>query len=121
MANTDNKAYCEQIVRERHPDTFLAALFIPASHRHLFMAVYALDAELDKVRDSVSEELLAHIRFAWWDESLQALFDGKPPGGHPVLEAIAPVIHSGVLPQMALEPLTESYRTHYPDAPPERA
>jgi phytoene/squalene synthetase len=82
-------SYLLQMVRNHRRDRFLRSLFLPHDLREKVLAIYALDAELAHVRAHVSEEMLGHIRYAWWEESLVAINEGKKPREHPVLIAIA--------------------------------
>lgn len=70
--------------------------------------LFALNCELIHVHHSVSEEMLGHIRYAWWAETVAA-FDKK----HPVIEALAA---SGI-PQDKLLALVNTYREAYPEMP----
>jgi 15-cis-phytoene synthase len=106
--------YLLQMVRNHNRDRFLQSLFVPEPARDAVLAVYSLDAELAHVRAHVSEEMLAHIRYAWWEESLADIAAGKKPREHPVLLAIA----ENNLGAAGLA-LAQKYRAAYPDAPME--
>lgn len=107
------KSYCAQLVHDNGSSQFLAALFLPPEKREELFAVYALDIELAQVHQLVSEETLGHIRYAWWEESVQAIASGHKPREHPVLQALTPEL------AIACLPLVESYRAHFPHFPPE--
>ena len=98
-------------------DLFLRAMFVSPEHREALLTFYALIVELDKIPAGVSEEMIGHIKYAWWDEAIQGLYTGKPTQGHPVLEGLTPLTSSGVLPQSALTPIIVQYRTHFPQSP----
>lgn len=82
---------------------YLQAAFAPELY-----PLFALNCELMHVHHSVSEEMLGHIRYAWWEESIAA-FDKK----HPVIEALA----ASNLPQDKLLILVNCYREAYPEMP----
>jgi len=106
-----NMPYLLQMVRNYDCDRFLQSLFVPEPVRGALLAVLALDAELAHVRAHVREEMLAHIRYAWWEESLAMIADGKKPRKHPVLLAIAEYkLDVGVL-----TPLVQKHRAAYPE------
>jgi len=111
-------SYCGQEVHTHDYDRFLLSLFISASKRELFLSIYALNIELARIRGMVSEEMIGHIRHAWWQEAVDGLYAGTPPRGQPVLEALAPRITAGDIPKELLMPVLESYRDHFPGAPP---
>src|SRR5262249_49725822 len=103
----------------RDRDRFYTALFVPHPAREGLLAVYALNAELAHVHRMVSEEMIGHIRLAWWQETLDALYAGNVRQGQPMIEALAPVIEAGHMPQEDLTLLVKEYRSHYPKLPPD--
>ena len=84
----EDDAYCADSVRRHDADRWLAALFVPEARRRHVMALYALDAELARARDSVSEALLDEMRFSWWGESIASAM-AQAPLAHPVARALA--------------------------------
>jgi phytoene/squalene synthetase len=110
-----NLSYCGDIVRNQAPDLFLLALFVPEAARESLLAVYALDAELAHVHHIVHEEMIGHIRYAWWQEALEAIAQGEKPREHPVLVALP----SSITPECLK--LVEHYRSAYPELPSDRA
>lgn len=73
---------------------------------------YALNAELRHIHHHVSEEMIGHIRYAWWQESIDAIAEGKPRD-HPVLQSLAA---SGIDNSLLVK-LAESYREAWPELP----
>ena len=112
-------SYCGQEVYRYDRGLFLRALAVPEPEREALLALYALAVELSKIHDNVTEEMIGHIRYAWWQESVEGLYTGSQPHGQPVLEALAPLVAAGKLPREALIPLVEEYREHFPLVPPE--
>lgn len=106
-----NLSHAAQLARAYDRDRFLLCLFVPTPLRETMFALTALDAELAHVPHAVQEEALGHIRYAWWQETLEAAAAGNPPGGHPVLEKVPPEIAKQFL------KLAENYRDHYPEPP----
>ncbi len=102
-----SNAYLLQMARGHNRDRFLQSLFLPEPARARVLALLALDAELSHVRAHVTEEMLGHIRYAWWEESLQM----EKPRQHPVLIAIAE--HQLTSPALQL---AQKHRAVYPDA-----
>jgi len=101
-------SYCAQHLKNKNYDRFLLALFVPAHEREAVLAVYALNVELKDVHDRISEEMIGHIRYAWWEEVLT-----KPPPGQPVLEAL----QTAQVPAELLLPLVQAYRSAFPNMP----
>ncbi len=70
-------SYCGHEVRKHDRDRFLTSLFVPPRRAQALLAVYALNTELAHIRDAVSEEeTIGHIRLAWWQEAIEALYVG---------------------------------------------
>ena len=112
---------CADQLREHSRDRFLLTLFVPARAREELTALYALEMELDHVQGAVREEMIGHIRYAWWQEAIEGLYDGKPARGHPVLEALKPMIEQGHLPKAEVLALVDIYRANLPQLPPDSA
>lgn len=106
MENT-TLSYCKDMVRGHDYARYLQCAFAPQTY-----AYYALEAELAHIHQHVSEEMIGHIRYAWWQESMDALREGKPRQ-HPVLLALA---ESGIANEVLVK-LVESYREAWPELP----
>ena len=59
---------CAEIVRRHDPDRFLTALFAPSERRETLFILYAVNHELARAREVVSNPMLALIRLQWWRE-----------------------------------------------------
>jgi len=59
---------CAEIVRRHDPDRFLTALFAPPAKRETLFILYAVNHELARAREVVSNPMLALIRLQWWRE-----------------------------------------------------
>lgn len=95
----------DTLVRRVDPDRWLSSRFVadPAARADL-IALYALDHELTRIPQVVSDPLMGEIRMTWWREGLEEIADGRPPRAHPVLQAVA----AGALPAPALAALAEA-------------
>src|SRR6516225_10764685 len=91
-AGADRLSPVATLVRRHDRDRFQTALFAPAAKREALFALYAFNYEIARVRESVTEPALGHIRFEWWRETIAAAYDGVPPPRHPVAEALSEVI-----------------------------
>lgn len=117
MQNSTTESYCDDLVRQLAPDAFLAALFVPKEKRAELLTLYALDGELRHVNAAVSEEITAHIRYAWWQESLDQIMVGEPVRAHPVVQSLSGLVQGGVFSYDALAALVHHYRISYPALP----
>jgi NADH dehydrogenase [ubiquinone] 1 alpha subcomplex assembly factor 6 len=81
-----------QVRREDH-DRYLCALFAPAAVREDLFALLAFNAEVARVRESVTEQLIGRMKLQWWRDLIGAIYEGGPvPKGNPVVEALADVV-----------------------------
>ncbi|MCC7271850.1 MAG: squalene/phytoene synthase family protein [Alphaproteobacteria bacterium] len=106
------------LARRHDPERFLAALTAPAERRESLFAVLALEFEIARTREVVSEPLLGEIRLQWWDDALAAIAAGRPTPPHEFLAALAGAIREhGVEPEL-LRAMVEARRRDLDDAPP---
>lgn len=95
-------------VRRVDEDRWLASRFAPASVRPRLIAIYALNHEIARTTDVVTQAAIGDIRLQWWREALTELFDGKPVRAHPVLAAVAEVNRAAPLPRDVLGALIDT-------------
>ncbi len=72
-----------EITRRHDPDRFLTALFAPPDRREALFVLYAVNHELARAREAVSEPFAAMIRLQWWREVAE--------GGRPRHEVAGPL------------------------------
>ena len=65
-------------VRAADPDRYFATLFAPAPKRSLLLALYAFNAEVARIAESVREPMLGAIRLEWWRETAEGASKGVP-------------------------------------------
>ena len=99
----------EDIVRQRDRDRYLSTFFAPDDRRPHLLALYAFNAEVLRVRDTVSDPNLGLIRLQWWRDTIDSIYAGTGAMGHPVAEALAAAITAGGLPQQALLDLVTAH------------
>jgi phytoene synthase len=63
-------------VRAADPDRYFAALFAPAQERAFLYALYAFNAEVGRIAETVREPMLGAIRLEWWRETVEAAAKG---------------------------------------------
>ena len=76
-------------VHHHDEDRWLASRFAPAEVRARLIAIYALNYEIARTAQVVSQPAIGDVRLAWWREALAEIADGKPPRAHPNLQAYA--------------------------------
>ena len=77
-----------QSVRDADPDRYFSALFAPAPVRPLLFALYAFNAEVARVAETVREPMLGAIRLEWWRETAEGASKGSPRN-HDVARGLA--------------------------------
>jgi phytoene synthase len=75
-------------VRAADPDRYFSALFAPAPLRPHLFALYAFNAEVARVAESVREPMLGAIRLEWWRETAEGAAKGNPRN-HDVARGLA--------------------------------
>ena len=65
-------------VRSADPDRYFSALFAPAGSRPFLFALYAFNAEVARVAETVREPMLGAIRLEWWRETAEGGEQGTP-------------------------------------------
>jgi len=113
FATPETAFYYTDLVRKQRHDWFLALVFLPKAQRDALIALYALDIELAHVHHIVKEEMMGHIRYAWWQEGVEELVAGKKPREHPVLQAVANI---NIAPEFLLN-IIGAYRENFPKLP----
>lgn len=102
------------LVRSQRRNEFLAAMFVPEPVRQGLFALYALDIELEHISHLVKEEMIGHIRYAWWAETIEGLANNPINANkHEVLQALTQAGWTADL----LLPIVAEYRDNFPEAP----
>lgn len=101
------------LVRTSRRDQFLAAMFLPPALREVVINIYALDIELEHVHHVVKEEMMGHIRYAWWQEAIEQLINEGTARPQPLLQTFVKLS----TPLDFLLPIVTAYREHYPNPP----
>lgn len=66
------------LVRRADPDRYFSALFAPQTIRPYLFALYAFNAEVARVAETVREPMLGAIRLEWWRQTAEAASTGSP-------------------------------------------
>src|SRR5688572_12376687 len=95
-----------ETVRRVDEDRWLASRFASAHVRGDLVALYALNYELARTAEVVSQPTLGDIRLAWWREAVAEIYEGRTPRAHPVVDALAQ--SRKLWPRQALEDLIDA-------------
>jgi 15-cis-phytoene synthase len=104
----DAISFCADLVRSHDFPRYAATLFVSPLQRRGLLALYAFNAEIARVRESVSQPLPGEIRLQWWSDMLA----GKDYGGvegSPVAAELSAAIQHWELP---VEPLARLVDEH---------
>ncbi len=110
-------SHCAAQVRRHDHDRYLTTLFVPAARRAAVFALYALNIEVARTRETVSEPLLGEIRLTWWREAIDELSRGVVRE-HPVLQALAEPLREHALTPALFDRMIEARRFDLSDEPP---
>jgi 15-cis-phytoene synthase len=81
---------------------YLSALYAPEAKRADLFALYAFDAEMQRIPYLVKESGMGEIRLQWWREVLDGQRDGEA-SGNPLASAILDVLRRHELPFSAFD------------------
>ena len=107
MSSTEQ--YVSELVKKDDRDRFLTAAFAPEPARAAILALYAFNAEVGRVRESVSEGMIGQIKLQWWRDVVTAIYDaGHVSQGNPVVGALAAAIREHALSRGHFDVLLEA-------------
>ena len=119
MADGDALSYCAQQVRANDNDRFLTALFAPAGRREGLFALYAFNLEVARVAESVSEPMMGQIRLQWWRDRIAEIYNGEPPKGADVAQALCRAVRTYNLPRDSFDAMLDAREQDLSPEPPE--
>ena len=103
----DADRHCFDLVRAGDKDRFLASLFAPEEKRKHLHALYAFNIEVSRIPELVSDVAVGEIRYQWWLDTIDAIYDGEEQQ-HPVAQGLAAAIAVGDIPKHALQNLVKA-------------
>jgi phytoene synthase len=107
-----------QSVRRLDGDRFFTALFAPPERREALLTLYAFNAEVARIRETVTEPVLGQMRIQWWRDTIESLYQpDAPPSAHPTAQALAVVIERHNLPHDAFQMLLDARERDMDDRP----
>lgn len=96
---TDHTDYCTREVMAKDRERTLCMMMSPASARRGVVALLAWNIEIAKIGEVASEEMVGLIRFQWWRDALDEIYDSKPLRQHAVVLELAETIRAHDLPK----------------------
>ncbi|HVY86682.1 MAG TPA: squalene/phytoene synthase family protein [Caulobacterales bacterium] len=104
-------------MRRADEDRWLAARFAPARARAHLNALCALNYEIARTAESVTQAPLGDIRLAWWREAIDEIYAGKTPRAHPTVQAFAAAVTEAGPPREPIEALIAARAADLEPAP----
>lgn len=98
---------CLSMLRDMDRDRYLACLLAPEEHRASLAALYAFNAEIARIRDTVREPLPGEVRMQWWRDLLEGNAHGDSHR-HPIAAALLDTIAKHNLPRQTLINMIEA-------------
>ena len=90
------------------PDLYVACLFVPARHRSHVGALMAFELEVERIAMQVNEPMVAQIRYAWWREQIDAIFEGRAVAA-PVVRGLREAVLAHELPRAPLDAIIDAH------------
>jgi len=109
--------YCASLVRTHDHDRYLCTLFAPAPVREAWFALFAFNHELATIAEIASEEMIGFMRFAWWREVLDEIYNGSAVRRHPVAGALAQAVVTYRLSRGPMDALLDAREERLTGAP----
>ncbi|BGP19911.1 hypothetical protein JCM10213_008614 [Rhodosporidiobolus nylandii] len=81
-------AYATDLVRRADHEAIYASYFYPGAVRPAYLALRALNVELARLPDEVSNQLVGRMRYQWWKDGIKGAFEGTAPP-HPLLHLLS--------------------------------
>ena len=109
-------SHCAREVRRHDHDRYLCAMFADAAARNRLFALYALNLELARIAELVSEPALGEIRLQWWRDTIEGVYRDSPRD-HPVATALTGTGAARLLPRRSIENLIDARAGDLDEAP----
>lgn len=110
--------FCENAVREKDRNSWLAALFAPADRRRFLHAVHAFTLEIAEARKKITQPVLGEMRLRWWGDMIASPGeDGS--NAHPVADALLDTIMQNKLDRGEFETFLDTRIADFYDDPME--
>ena len=109
-ASQEHYVQCEELLRARDRDLWLACLFAPQAARPHIHALYAFAQETADVSGKVTQPLLGEMRLQWWVDALEAdAAQGEGVRANPVADALIDTIERFSLPRDEFVALAQAH------------
>ncbi|KAG0149429.1 hypothetical protein CROQUDRAFT_721107 [Cronartium quercuum f. sp. fusiforme G11] len=110
--------HCLQILRNSDHASVLQIPFYPPNARSAFVAIKALNAELNAIPGSISsgKTMIGQMRYQWWRDAIDTCYRPEPPKvptNHPVITALRIAIEQHKLTKYHFSRLIDARQANY--------
>jgi phytoene synthase len=109
MSVKDAPDFCAELVRNHDFVRYASTLFVPVEQRRPLLALYAFNAEVNRIREQVSQPVPGEVRLQWWTDMLLGAGHGGVEG-NPVASELLRAIQTFRLPVERLTRLVEEHQ-----------
>ena len=108
-AGKEAAGFCAELVRTHDFTRYASTLFVSAEQRRALLALYALNVEISRVQEQVSQPLPGEMRLQWWTDMLAGTDHGGVEG-NPVAAELMLAIRNCRLPVERLSRLIDEHQ-----------
>jgi phytoene synthase len=116
MSGADAAEFCARLVRSHDFARYASTLFVAAPQRRALLALYALNVEISRVREQVSQPLPGEMRLQWWSDMIAGADHGGIEG-NPVAAELKLAIRNWRLPVERLSRLIDEHQFDFYNDP----
>lgn len=109
--------YCTSLVMKHDRERLLCAMLAPEASRPALIALLAWNHEIAKIGEMVSDSMVGLIRFQWWSEVLDEIYENKHVRDHAVAQELAEAIRRHRLPKEEFEAILTAREADLQSAP----
>lgn len=99
--------YCINLVRNHDYENYLCTVFLRRKDQACAFAIRAFNIEVARIEGQVSQAAIGQMRLKFWEESIDKIFNDKPPH-HPVAQEIYRVVDKNALAKKHLRQLVSA-------------
>ena len=89
-----SRIYCQNLLQKHDYPSYLQSSFIPSSSRDAHLAIHALNVEMARIPDTVSNQHARVMRMQFWKDAVESCFQGQPKA-EPVSILLSQVLSNG--------------------------
>lgn len=103
------RRHCRELARGHYENFSVASWLVPATLRQDLCHLYAYCRWADDLADETGDPVRSQALLDWWQDQVQTLFRGAPPG-HPVFVALRETVQRHQLPEAPFLDLLRAFR-----------